>query len=185
MSAHLYALSGPAELSVSNMSNFEAGLAFLGVVNQLYPGIKFGQLPLLAGGQVETMGFSLSSLNPVRAFNAVKDIVGDVKDGVGDVIKDTFHTLGDVGGSTVRLVTDEKVVDGATKAYTSYSTGGLLSSDGNGGALGDLVNFISTLGSNVKQSAASAVASPGGLPGGILPWAVGLGAFVFLLARRR
>jgi len=162
-------MSGPGDVAIDKMSNFEAGLAFLGVLNQLYPGIRFNQLrELAAGREVETMGGF--SLNPMDAFRSIKKVVGDIKDGAGDILKDTFDAVADKGGDAVRLATDEKVVNGATQLYSNYLTGGLNPDE--------LMNFVTNLGAQTKAKAAAA---SGALPGGILPWALGAGGLVLVL----
>ena len=40
----LISLSGPGEIDLSKLSNFEAGIAFLTIVDQAYPGITLSQL---------------------------------------------------------------------------------------------------------------------------------------------
>lgn len=203
----LITMAGPAlSVPISDMSNYEAGLAMLGVINQVYPGIKFGQLYQLAyGNRPETMGRKWweragSALNPVNAFNSAAGVVGDVKDGIGDVLKDSFDATAGAGGDLIRLFTDEKVIAGANSSYESFTGsggvggavfgtgifGGGGGTDGGGGEKG-LFEWIVNLGSAVKGKAGQVqAASAGGeIPGGILPWAVGGVTILWLLTRRR
>lgn len=166
MSANLIAMSGPENMSLADLSNFEAGLAMLGVINQVYPGIRFSQLPELAeGAGVEKMGWSW---NPMDAVRAVQKTAGNLKDGIGDVLKDTFTTVGGGYGDAVRLATDENVLDGASKMYAAYMTGG--------GS--ELMDFVTNLGATAKEKTAAASAA---LPGGVLPWALGGGGLLIVM----
>lgn len=201
----LITMAGPqgGAIDMSKLSNFEAGILTLGVINQLYPGIKFGQLPALAmGTRGQTMGRkwwekALATVNPVEQFHNVSGVVGDVKDGIGDVLQDTFSSSGDAGGGLVRLLTDKKVIDGANSSYSSFTdSGGIFGAVGGsglsdffgGGDEGDskaagMWDFITNLGSNAKGNAQ--LSGVAGLPGGILPWALGGAVVLTLLFGRR
>jgi hypothetical protein len=170
MNASLVAMSGPSDIKLENLSNFEAGLAFLGVINQVYPGIRFSQLADLAEGRTEVMNGWLSNLNPMNAVRSVSKTIGDAKDGIGDILKDTFTTVGSGAGDTLRLATDEKVLDGAFRLYEAYQTKGMSESS--------IMDFVNGLGATTKEKAAAAA---GGLPGGILPWALGGGGLLLVV----
>jgi len=152
--ASLITMAGPSGgLDVRNMSNMEAGLAFLGLVNQVHPGITWGQLVELGKGNGNYMGRSF--------WDKVGGALGDVKDSVSDVVSKTVSTVGEVAGSAVRLVTDEKVIDGASRIGAAYATGG--QSEGAKGILDKVGDFVSHIGSTVKDTAnENAAASAGG-----------------------
>ena len=177
MNASLITMAGPGSIDVRKLSNMEAGLAFLGLVNQLYPGLTWGELHAMGLGQ-EVMGRSF--------WDKVGGALSDVKSTVSDVVSKTVSTAGDVAGSAIRLVTDEKVIDGASRIGAAYATGG--QSEAAGGVLGKIGDFVSNLGSQVKETAsASAAGAPsvGGikLPGGVLPWALGATVAFYFVAR--
>lgn len=176
MNPILVSMHGPSDLNIKALSNFEAGIAFLTLVNRLSPGITFGQM----------MGVD-SSGRLSGWWTDLGNAVGNVKDGVGDVIKDTASFIGGSTGDAVRLVTSEKVIDGASRIGQAYATSGgsegvkqLL---GGGDGASQFVDFISTLGDQFK----SASTNLGGqnqastLPGGPLPWLIG-GVAVIVLA---
>jgi len=174
MSGKLITMAGPSDVTLSSLSNFEAGLATLGLIARVYPGITFGKLASIADGQSEVMAGWLTDIGKV---------VGNVKDGIGDVLKDTASAIGGGVGGAVRLVTDEKVIDGASRLGTAYATSGgsegakgFLDTLGSGGQ--SVIDFISSLGATAKNTEAAA---DGGLPGGALPWVLGLGAGALVL----
>lgn len=181
----LVTMAGPRDLpDISRMSNFEAGIATLVMLDKVYPGIRWRDLPALADGyQPEAMAGWWTSL---------KKAVGDVKDGVGDVLKSTGDYVGSAFGSTVRLATDEKVIDGASRIGTAYATNGgsegvrqLFGGSGESGSPFDAVmSFISGLGEKAKSANIQA-AGVGGMSPAILPWALGGGLLLVLLMGRR
>lgn len=197
-------LAGPRPaLDIRELSNYEAGLAFLGTVNQLYPGIKIKHLHQLAyGNRPETMGRKWwekvgGALNPVNHFDTIKTTVGEVKDGIGDVLKDSFDATADAGGSLVRLLSDEKVIDGINSSYESFTSSGGVSgavvgdwggdwTGGEGGEEGGIqqagkkfFDFIVQAGASAKKKA-NAASVGGEFPSWALP--VGIGAVVLLWA---
>lgn len=189
----LVTMSGPSDSSgidIQSLSNFEAGVAMLGVIHRLYPGITFGQLPEIAGRARAYGGDTMGRSWLARQVSTVSHAVGDLKDGIGDVVKSTFDTAAGAGGDVVRLLTDKKVVDGASSAYDTFaSSGGVLGvyggsslsnflgggSDSNS-AGSSLMEWITHLGSNAKNQA-----SLGGMPMTVWPWAIAGGAVLFLV----
>lgn len=148
----LITMAGPSNgLDVRSMSNMEAGLAFLGLANQVHPGITWGQLVELGTGNGQYMGRSF--------WDKVGGALGDVKDSVSDVVSKTVSTVGDVAGSAIRLVTDEKVIDGASRLGTAYVSGG--QSEAAKGVLGQLGDFVSHIGATVKDTASGGAAATG------------------------
>jgi hypothetical protein len=169
MNHTLVTMRGPGEIDYSNLSDFEAGIATLALINDVYPGIRWKDLPGLAAGvRPGTMDGWLTNL---------KKAVGTVKDGIGDVLKDTGNYVGGALGDTVRLATDEKVIDGAARLGTAYATNG--GSEGVRSLFGDkndvggkVLEFISGLGASAKSGTLN-TAGAGGVNMSVLPWAIG------------
>lgn len=199
MNPLLVTLRGPGQIDLSSLSNFEAGVVFLSLVDQLAPGIKFGELPALAASG-RMAGFNL--------FRAVGNLVGDtasgvvsvgkgaakgiyegagaLKDGVGDVFKSTFTTAADASGDTVRLLTDEKVLDGISRIGSAYASQG--GSEGvrklfSGDSGQKVLDFFSALGDSFKSEGGAVATSSSS---SWLPWALGGGAVLLtvMLVRR-
>lgn len=179
----LVTMRGPAgEIEIPSMSNFEAGIAFLTLLNRLSPGITFGQLASV----LDSPSGRMAGWNPL---GDIYHAVGAVKDGIGDVLKDTASAIGGSAGDAVRLVTDEKVIDGAARLGTAYASNGgsegVRSALGGGGSVVDqLIGFVSNLGSSFKSNTPTMQADVGGLPGGVLPWAIAGGAVLVILFAR-
>lgn len=189
MNPLLVTMHGPNELDVTSLSNFEAGIAFLTLVDKLVPGVSWDQLDALAKGY--GAGDRLSGW-----WTDLKHSVGDVKDGIGDVLKSTVDVVGGVGGSTVRLATSPTVISGVSQMGAAYATGGgstavtgLLQSLGmSPDSSKQMTDFISSLGDNFKTQAglqASSVGGGGGAMGGALPWVLAGGVVLVLLAVTR
>jgi len=171
----LITMAGPGDIDLSNVSNFEAGIATLALINKLYPGVKWGDLPTLA---------AMAPGNSMRGWlTDIGKTIGNIKDGVGDVLKDTFTTVGGGLGDATRLVTSAPVMEAASRAGAAYATGGgseaargvlgqMFGSSGDAAdaQISQLMDFISGLGSTAKGSAGGA-ATGGGV--NILPWALG------------
>ena len=177
----LVTMNGPRGLQVSNLSNFEAGIAFLTLVDRLSPGITFGEL-------VRSMEVSEYMAG---WWTDLKKATSSVKDGIGDVLKSTMETVGSAAGSSVRLVTDEKVIDGASRLGTAWATGGgsegVRSVLGGGNMADQLIGFISSLGDSFKAKSApiEQASMGGGMNAAMLPWLIGGGALLVLLVGRR
>ncbi len=184
----LVSMSGPMDFDYNKMSDFEAGLGALALIGQLYPGITFGQLPDLALKRPVAMGGWLTDLT-----KGVTSAVGNVKDGIGDVLKDTFTTVGGAGGDVVRLATDKNVLQGASAIGGAYLTGGASAALdgilGNGGAgSGDaLTTFLSALGLNFKSLANQTAPTNAPAIGGtnVLPWVAAGGAVLLVVLLTR
>jgi len=176
----LITMSGPGDVDLSQLSNFEAGILTLALIDRVYPGIRWRDLPAVAGGfRPEVLNGWLTNLT--RA-------VGNVKDGVGDVLKDTANYVGGAFGDTVRLATDDKVIDGAARLGTAYATGGgsegvrqLFAGDV-GGAANSFLDFVSGLGEKAKGMT---TAGAGGMDMSVLPWAIGGAVVLALIFGRR
>lgn len=194
MSAKQITMQGPEKISIPMLSNFEAGILALHAANHYSPGITFGQLANAVDlARLEQMSGLTSFFKSVG--NSVVSTVGNLKDGLGDVLKDTGTYIGDKAGDAVRLVTDQKVIDGAASIGAAYATSGgsagvkaLL--DGKGGdtkSSNGVIDFISSLGAALKGQAAKAenAVNQSGMEN-YMPWLVGGAAFValFVLGRK-
>jgi len=163
---------GAGAFDISKMSNFEAGVATLVLINDVYPGARFSDLPNIA---------ARVSAEPLAGWwTSLKSGLGDIKDGIGDVLKDTFSTVGGGAGDAIRLASDPKVIDAASRAGSAYATGG--ASEG-ARSMGDKIfDFISTLGSSAKSATDPGV---GDTTKSILPWALAGGAVLLLVAIKK
>ncbi len=147
MNPTLITMSGPVgKIDIRKLSNMEAGLAFLGLVNRVYPGITWGELHQMGSGHPDFMGRSF--------WDKVGGALSDVKGTITDVVSKTVSTAGDVAGSAVRLVTSEKVIDGASRIGAAYATGG--QSEAAKGIGQQLMDLVSGLGSTAKDTANAA-----------------------------
>ncbi len=112
------------------LSNTQAGLVFFKIVAEAYPGITWGQWAEMAKNYKGNKRLS-------GAWENFKGGVGDIYDGVAGVSKDVISGVGDIGGSTIRLLTDEEVAGTVMRAGSAYATGGgsegLLAMFGQGG----------------------------------------------------
>lgn len=189
MNPLLVTMHGGNSLDVGSLSNFEAGLAFLTLVDKLVPGITWNQLDSLAAGY--GAGGRMAGW-----WTDLKHSVGDVKDGIGDVLKSTVDVVGGIGGDTIRLGTDPKVLSGVSQIGMAYATGGgsagvtgLLQSLGmSSGSANQVTDFISSLGNNFKtqsQLQAAGMGGGGGAMGGALPWVLAGGVVLVLLVATR
>lgn len=170
----LVTMRGPSgALDVRALSNFEAGVAALSLIGRIVPGLTFGQMAAMVD-RPETMG---------DLWSFTKRAVSTVSDGIGDVLKSTASYVGDSVGSAVRLVTDEKVIDGASRLGQAYATGGgsegvrtMLGGSNTGNTTVDsLINFVSSLGENFKAKADVQAASAGTSLAGVPVWVWGVG----------
>jgi len=174
-------MSGPTDFDVSSLSNFEAGIAALTLASQVYPGLTWGDLSNMLAGE-RMAGW----------WTDLKGVAGDIKDGVGDVLKSTGDFIGDKGGDIIRLGTDEKVIDGASRLGTAYVTGGgsegargVLESIGLSGTSSDnIMDFLSSLGGIFKEKTGTQ-SSVFGVDPKVLPWAIaGMAVLVLIFGKR-
>jgi len=162
---------GAVWMDPRDKSDFDAGLLFFGALARMMPGVTWDDLQMrrMAGWWTD-----------------LKHAVGDVKDGVGDVLKDTFTTAAGATGDVVRLATDKKVADTVSRAATAYATNG--ASEGMGSALdalrtiftGDGQATVQTAGAAYKQSYGFTWSNPWVIGGGL-----GFGALLIVLLARR
>lgn len=153
-------------------SDFDAGLLFLAAVARMMPGLTWQDLqtPQFMSGWLTDLSRS----------------VGNLKDGIGDVLKDTFKTVGGGAGDAVRLATDPKVADTVSRAATAYATGG--ASEGANSlmdALGSIFSgqgqqAVQQVGQSYKQSYGFNLGNPWVIGGGI-----GAAALLVVLVARR
>lgn len=97
------------------MNDFEAGLHFFKVVSVMRPGIRFSDM-------IE--GFGMSGW-----WTDLKHAVGDVKDGIGDVVSDTWGLVGrhssDALNLAVRTAGDDDLQNAIARGAAAYGTGGI------------------------------------------------------------
>lgn len=121
MNAKLITMDGAAgEITIFDfdplkMNDFEAGLHFFKVISVLNPGIMLSDI-------IQNDGMS-------GWWTDLKHAVGDVKDGIGDVISDTYSLVGrnlsDAIDLTVRTAGDEGLQDAIARGGAAYATGGV------------------------------------------------------------
>lgn len=190
MSYNLISMAGPSGLDVDGISNFEAGVIVLAELDKAVPDITWRELFLLgdAVGDPEKMGRSLlgrigAAINPMPVIRSVGHIVGEVTRETGHVAGQVGRATGDVVGGSVRLLTDESVVDGLARAWNAFKGGGgVLGAGGEGGAGGSgnpldaLIGFISSIGQKAKNENQASLF-------GLTPaaWGIGIGASLLLL----
>lgn len=156
-------------------SDFDAGLLFLGAVARMYPGLTWDDL-------------QFPNQNMAGWLTNLKHAVGDVKDGIGDVLKDTFTTVGGGAGDAVRLASDPQVASTITRAATAYETGG--ASEGANSILDSLKSIFTPSGQDAVTKAGAAYKQnvSSGFNWGS-PWVIGGGvaaaALVVVLVARR
>lgn len=173
MRDELMVMNGPGnQIDPLKLNDFEAGVFFLGSVDKMKPGITFGEL-MSIGEQTSMSGFDL--------FRMTGNLLGDAKDLIGEVARGT----GSMVGSTVRLLTDEQVINGLTKGAAAYSSGG---------ASGGIQGMIEKFGSVFKGVAGGGSGGVGNRPDGAgfdwsmnnpIVWGIGIGgsALIYLLLR--
>lgn len=153
-------------------SDFDAGLLFLGAVARMMPGLTWDDIQrpqFLAGWWTD-----------------FKHSVGDVKDGIGDVLKDTAKTVASFGGDTVRLAADPKVADTVTRAASAYATGG--ASEGAAGVFDALKSIFTPSGQQTVEAAGAAYKQSYGFSFSnpwVLGGTLGLGALLLVLVVKK
>lgn len=165
--------SGAVWMDPAGKSDFDAGLLFFGALARMMPGLTWQDLQ-----QPQFMAGWLTD-----GFKAIKRGVGDIKDGVGDVLKDTFTTVGGGAGDAIRLASDPQVADTVSRAATAYATGG--GSEGAMGVFDALKNIftpsgqqaVAQAGANYKQASFS---NPWIIGGG-----VGLAALLLIIVAKK
>lgn len=137
-------------------SDFDAGLLFFAAAARMMPGLTWQDIanPQFMAGW----------------FTDLKKAVGSVKDGIGDVLKDTVNFVGKKGGEAVRLATDPQVADTVARAGAAYATGG--ASEGAGSAMDALKNIFTTPGRQTVEVAGAAYKQSFGLDFRN-PWVIG------------
>lgn len=111
-------------------SDFEAGLLFFAAAARMMPGLTWQDVanPQFMAGW----------------FTDLKKAVGGVKDGIGDVLKDTTNFIGKKGGEAVRLASDPDVSSTVARGVAAYYTGGASEAAGQGG--GGIMDFFKNMG---------------------------------------
>lgn len=106
-------MDGPASIDPASLTDIEAGVQLLALLARQYPGLTWGQLAAM----VDDPGLS-------GWLTDLKKTVGDIKDGIGDALKDTGDWIGDKLGDAFRLAADEEVQDGASRIGMAIASGG-------------------------------------------------------------
>jgi hypothetical protein len=167
--------SGAVWMDPAGKSDFDAGLLFFGAVARMNPGLTWAELQ-----QPQFMAGWLTD-----AYKGIKRGLGDVKDGVGDVLKDTFTTTASAGGDLVRLAADPAVADTVSRAATAYATGG--ASEGATSLFDSLRNIFTPAGQQAVSNAGAAYKA-GGINLGN-PWIIGgglgLGALLLIMVAKK
>ena len=152
-------------------SDFDAGLLFFAAAARMMPGLEWSDVTnrQFMAGWLTDLGKS----------------VGNLKDGIGDVLKDTANFVASKGGETVRLAADPKVADTITRAGAAYATGG--ASEGARGALDSFLSIFTPTGKQTVETAGAAYKQSFGFDMRN-PWVIGAGIggtvlLVVLLAR--
>lgn len=83
----------------------------------IYPELTWGDLINFSKNKMSGDWFS-------RAWDNIQGAFSDAGDQIGDWLGDAGDKVGDWLGDGVRLITDEKVVDGLTDYYSAYKSGG-------------------------------------------------------------
>lgn len=170
MSNALITLSGKGASvpDISKLDNFSAGLVWAEIANAIKPGVTFGEL-LLDSPEV---------LNGL--WDDIYTGIGNVKDAVGGTIKDAFNFTGEKTKDILMTLTDEQILDAASRAAMAYSTGGTSEA-----AKGPLDTLLSTIGGIFKTKVSSGGVDLGAVDKSgmekYLPWALGgIGLIVVL-----
>lgn len=172
MDQKLITLSGLREidnllnLNIRELSDKDAGMVFLAVVNQLYPGIKFGDLV-----NSKSMGIDL--------FDKLKTGIGAIKDGVGDVFRDTGNVVGDWAKDIFTTIDKSEIKDQALDAY--FISQGLppvsqLSKNHPDNYAGNLQGMLADMGRIMKAKTGF---DAGAIPPGA--WIIGGGVLILLM----
>jgi len=113
-------LQGPAKsvLDPRGLSDTEAGILFLGIAGKVFPGLTWRGMFTDKNGMAGMFDWVSDS------WDKMVEVAGEIKDGTGDVLADTFDYLGDKAGDTIRLLTDEEILDAASRAAQAYASGG-------------------------------------------------------------
>lgn len=178
MNPLLVTMRGPGEIDIASLSNFEAGIAALSLIGRAIPGITFGDLV---------------RMNQDGRMGDLWTFTKRVGSAIGDTVSNVVDKVGSVAGSAVRLITDEKVIDGASRIGQAYATSGgsegVRSMFGGGAEGNQVVDFISQIGEFFKG-----VSGPGGQTqvasagtANVTPWLLGGGlalVLVLLVARK-
>lgn len=114
-----------AGLVPGDFSNIELGLYALHRFAEVFPGLKFGDLPVIAARykELDELNGRMGKKEKCSWWDALcksRNLAIDVKRGVGSVISDTADFIGRKGGEFVRLFSDDDVQN-AVKNYASLA----------------------------------------------------------------
>lgn len=100
---------GLQNIDVENLDPMDRGIVLLGLIAKIFPGITWEQLPQLQNDS-RMMGLG--------------DWLGRQGRRLQNGLKDGLDVLGEIGGSTLRLLTDKEVMSGLQSYGAGYATGG-------------------------------------------------------------
>jgi len=169
MKPQLVTMRGPSGVQASGYDDFSLAMLALIELAKRNPGMTWGDL--LAMGATGRMSGSI--------WDKIGNVVKAPIEFVGDKISDAVGVIGGATGSAVRLATDEKVLDGASRLATAYATGG--TSEAAGGVGQKIADFFSNMGAAVRTETTGINAASAGSIGGVPVWAVVAGGGVVLL----
>ena len=153
----LFSMSGKAEIDPTQLdpallkdpiltadplelSDIDAGIQALYAIDYLNPGVTFGDL-------ISQSENSLSG-NPL----------GDFGNWIKKTTSDGIDKLGNISGSTIRLLTDKEVRSGLQDYAAAYATSGgsaaiqgMLGGEEDQSAIGQVMGFLGGLGKSSKQ----------------------------------
>lgn len=174
------------------MSDFEAGIHFLSTVAWMYPGITFGEFFKLA----QDPNTAVVMGKKCRGFGCIGSFFSDSTKWIGRNVSDAVGLFARKGGEAVRLLTDEKVINGASKIGSMYANGGggaasngfLSRVFGQSGAQ-SIDDFMKKIGGLWKGGSGGGGAQQSAAPGAISPALMlgvgGLITFGLVVSRRR
>lgn len=154
-------------------SDFEAGLLFFSAAARMMPGLTWQDVanPQFMAGW----------------FTDIKKAVGGVKDGIGDVLKDTTNFIAKKGGEAVRLAADPDVSSTVARGVAAYYTGGASEAAAQGG--GGIMDFFKNMGIMTPTGAEAVEKAGASYKAGFgidfrNPWVIGagIGGAVLLVA---
>lgn len=151
----LYTMEGMAgindSIDVTRLSDVEAGVHFFKTLDRMAPGITWRELqdPQLMGGW----------------WTNLKKATSATLRKTGNLTKDIVNVTGRKIGEATRLITDEKVMNGVSRAAMAYASGGgseaVNSASGGGGGFSGLLSKAGKLWKSVtKKVTGGAVITP-------------------------
>jgi hypothetical protein len=185
------------------LPDWKAGLMVLNGIGQLFPDLTWNDFrpenwPLtkkLINQDLKNMSMSGNcsgcamagkcGWNPSDWGSCIQNFASDTKDTIGEAV----NWLGDSSGDAIRLITDEEVLDGASRIASAYLTYGgseqieALLGEGDAAALAK--NLLTGIGSKSKDKIDKAALGGNLIPGienkYLVYGGIGVGALVLLI----